>query len=44
MLNLGGVGLIAFLMLHMIFGAIVGAMYALVVHAREGKAVPRFAH
>jgi len=34
MLNLGVMGLVAFVMLHVIFGAIVGAMYGPVLHPR----------
>ena len=35
MLNLGVMGLVAFLMLHLLFAATVGAMYGPVLHPRE---------
>lgn len=35
MANLGALGIMAFVMLHVIFGAIVGAMYGPVLHPRE---------
>lgn len=42
MLNLGAMGLAAFVMLHLLFGAIVGAMYGPVLHPR-GDVKPRLA-
>jgi len=36
--NLGTMGVVAEFMLHMIYGAVVGAMYGAVIHARAGVA------
>lgn len=38
MANLGAMGVVAFVMLHMIYGAIVGAMYGPVTHAHGERA------
>lgn len=35
MSNIGMMGVVGFLMLHMIYGAIVGAMYSPVLHPRR---------